>query len=306
MILSSGLSPAWQHVVLLDDLRVGEVNRASSAQWCASGKVLNVAVALHLLQARSASLTIVGGPTGEAIKRDMAALDARAAWVDCASPTRVCTSLVETGGRIATEVVEPTGPVSADELRAFRDRFASESEGADYVVFTGSLPPCVPPQISRDLIAATDARVILDIRGPELIEALPQQPFLVKPNRSELVATLGRRIDDQRQLLDSMRELNDRGAEWVVVTQGADAVLATSATETYRVAPPAFSVVSPIGCGDCLAAGLAWALDDGCSMHEALPRAVATAVASLATPLPGRLDPQRAGELARTIECQRL
>jgi 1-phosphofructokinase family hexose kinase len=306
MILSSGLSPAWQHIVLLDDLRVGAVNRASRAQWCASGKVLNVAVALHLLQARCASLTIVGGPTGEAIKRDLAALNTRAAWVDCASTTRVCTSLVDTGSEIATEVVEPTGPLSADELHAFRERFARESAQADYVVFTGSLPPGVPPQISRDITAATDARVILDIRGPELIAALPQRPFLVKPNRSELATTLGRRIDDQQQLLCSMRELNSRGAQWVVVTQGSAAVFATSATETYRVNPPDCPVVSPIGCGDCLAAGLAWALDEGRSMREALPRAVAAAAANLASPLPGRLDPARAREFARSIECQRL
>ncbi|NIL95701.1 MAG: hypothetical protein GTO53_00665 [Planctomycetales bacterium] len=79
MILAAGLSPAWQHVVLLDELRIGEVNRASGAQWCASGKVLNVAVALHFLHARSASLTLVGGPTGEAIRQDMATLGTPAA-----------------------------------------------------------------------------------------------------------------------------------------------------------------------------------------------------------------------------------
>jgi fructose-1-phosphate kinase PfkB-like protein len=139
-----------------------------------------------------------------------------------------------------------------------------------------------------------------------LIAALPQQPFLVKPNRSELAATLGRRIDDQQQLLCNMRELNSRGAQWVVVTQGSAAVFATSTTETYRVDPPACSVVSPIGCGDCLAAGLAWALHEGRSMREALPRAVAAAAANLGNPLPARLDPACARELAKTVECHRL
>ncbi len=46
MIVVAGLSPAWQQILSFDELRWGEVNRARSAHWCASGKVLNVGIAL--------------------------------------------------------------------------------------------------------------------------------------------------------------------------------------------------------------------------------------------------------------------
>ena len=49
MILAAGLSPAWQQIVVLDDLKTGEVNRAREVHWCASGKVINVGMALHAL-----------------------------------------------------------------------------------------------------------------------------------------------------------------------------------------------------------------------------------------------------------------
>ncbi|MGQ0633752.1 MAG: 1-phosphofructokinase family hexose kinase [Planctomycetaceae bacterium] len=49
MIVAAGLSPAWQQIVLLDRLHVGEVNRAREIHWCASGKVLNAGLALHAL-----------------------------------------------------------------------------------------------------------------------------------------------------------------------------------------------------------------------------------------------------------------
>ncbi len=42
-------------------MRSGEVNRAREVHWCASGKVLNAAVALHLLGGPSMTLAPVGG-----------------------------------------------------------------------------------------------------------------------------------------------------------------------------------------------------------------------------------------------------
>ena len=56
MILAAGLSPAWQQIMTLAELRIGEVNRARDVQWCASGKVLNVGLALHRLARAAADL----------------------------------------------------------------------------------------------------------------------------------------------------------------------------------------------------------------------------------------------------------
>ena len=40
MILSAGLTPAWQQILVFDQMHWGEVNRASEVAWCGSGKVL--------------------------------------------------------------------------------------------------------------------------------------------------------------------------------------------------------------------------------------------------------------------------
>ena len=49
MILTAGLTPAWQHVLVFDAFTPGAVNRAREVHWCASGKVLNAARGLHHL-----------------------------------------------------------------------------------------------------------------------------------------------------------------------------------------------------------------------------------------------------------------
>lgn len=114
--------------------------------------------------------------------------------------------------------------------------------------------------------------------------------------------TLGRELSDDRQLRRAMQELNDRGAEWAVVSQGADALWASSQGRFYRLTPPPVAIVNPIGSGDCLAAGLACGLLQGQSPEEMLRFAVAAAVENVGNLLPARLEMAKVSAATRTIE----
>ena len=48
---------------------------------------------------------------------------------------------------------------------------------------------------------------VVDAQGAALIEALKAKPGLVKPNRSELAATIGRELGDDADVMKAMREL---------------------------------------------------------------------------------------------------
>ena len=69
--------------------------------------------------------------------------------------------------------------------------------------------------------------------------------------------------------------------------------------------PPRVDAVNPIGCGDCLAAGLTWALSDGRPMHDALRIGIAAAAENASQLLPGRLDPRQVGARAETVMIER-
>ncbi len=113
--------------------------------------------------------------------------------------------------------------------------------------------------------------MVLDFRGEGLLSVLDLKPYVVKPNREELGQTFDCALDDDAALLAAMRELNRRGAQWVVVTQGPHAVLVSSSEHAYRLVPPRVEeVVNPIGCGDCLAAGIAWATRRGDAIVDAV------------------------------------
>ena len=306
MILTAGLTPVLQQILLFDSLALGEVNRAREVYWCASGKVLNAARALHHLGAPGKALTLVGGNTGEAIRRDCARLGIAARWVEVAPPTRVCTTILEADRRVATELVPNAGEVSEAERGAFLAAYEPEAAGAAVVILIGSLPAGTPPGFYRELLARTRCPVVLDARGPELLDAVGGGPFLIKPNRRELQQTLGRPLNSDDDLFAAMREMNRRGAEWVVITDGPNPVHASSGDRLYRLRPPAAPVVNPIGCGDCMAAGIAWGLHRGREPIEAIRYGVAVAADKLGRVFPGAVEPDRVEALGEAVEVTPL
>jgi fructose-1-phosphate kinase PfkB-like protein len=99
-----------------------------------------------------------------------------------------------------------------------------------------------------------------------------------------------------------MRELNARGAEWVVVTGGSAPVWMTSREQTLQLRPLPAKSVNPIACGDCLAAGMAWGVLQGWTMVDSVRFGMGAAADNLQQLLPSRLSPRRVAEFARQVE----
>ncbi len=337
MILVAGLSPAWQQIVLLDSLRVGEVNRARAAHWCASGKVLNVGVALaHLERASFAlanlprlhqgvsgagspiehhvdrfgcaaqTLALVGGTAGDEIRREFETLGVPAHWIESAAGTRVCTTLLDAATKHTTEIVENARAITPIELDRFESAFRDEIVNASVVVLAGSFPPGTPTELYAHLMRDTPARVIIDAQGPPLLAALSSRPFVIKPNREELGRTLGNPLTTDVALRDALRQCHTRGAVWVVVTQGAKPVWVSSVDQLFLLQPPHVEVVNPIGCGDCLAAGIAWGLSAGWDVVDAVRLGMAAAADNASQLLPARLVGSRVVSLFHEIEIQSI
>lgn len=292
MILVAGLTPAWQQIAVLDRLRVGEVNRAREVHWCASGKVLNVGLALTQLGASVRTLSLVGcGAAGEDTRRDMSDLGVDVRWIESNAPQRVCTTLLDHESGQTTEIVENSSPASEAELNAFETAFADETaqKNVELLILTGSLPTGTSKDFFAMLLSRVRTPAILDVRGDELLATLPHRPFVVKPNREELGHTVRRELVTDGDVWQAMSEINGRGAEWVVVTHGAGEVFASRGAERFRFHPPRVNVVNPIGCGDCFTAGLAWALQRGEEMPTAIRTGIAAAAQNAEQLLPARL-----------------
>jgi len=309
VILSAGLTPAWQQILVFDAFRCGEVNRARQVLWCSSGKVFNAGIAAHYLGGPSLTLAPIGGGAREHIEREFDELELPCHLVPTKAATRVCTTILDRATGTMTELVENGRPLSEAELNMFRTAYAEDAAVAEVAVIIGSLPVNTPVSIYRDLLEKTPCPAVLDFPGEGLLAALDLKPLVVKPNRQELAATIGRPLDSDDQLLEAMRSLNQRGAQWVVVSQGAGPVWLSSQSQTYRLYPPQVGkeeIVNPIGCGDALAAAIAWAVHDGRQMVEAVRFGIAAAVENLGELLPCRLDPAKVEQRTKQVRVEGL
>lgn len=287
-ILTAGLSPSWQHVLELNSLQIGKVNRAVNSLWFSAGKAVNAALAIHTLGGNVRTILPAGGMSAEKMKKDFDALGLNARILPTQAETRVCTTLVDcTSGEI-TELVENGEAMTPAEQTAWVELFANEARNSEIVVISGSLPTGTPVAMYEKMAALVpeETPMIFDFRGEGLRMCLKYRPFVVKPNREELAETVGFRISDETQLLAACRELNAQGAQWVVISDGPNVLYAVNGAEFLRLTPPpipehAGKTLCPIGCGDALTGGLALAISEGKTMRDALPFAMEAAVRNL-------------------------
>ena len=304
MILSAGLTPAWQQILVFDAFRYGEVNRAREALWCSSGKVFNAGIAAHHLGGRSLTLATVGGPPLRQIDDEFDRLGVPHRWVETEAATRVCTTILDRATGTMTELVENGRPLIWEEINAYRKAYAEEAARAEVAVLIGSLPEGTPDSLYRDLMESTPCPAVLDFRGKGLLSVLDLKPLVVKPNREELGQTVGRPLHDDNDLRAAMQTLNRLGAQWVVVTHGSHPVWVSCESQFYRLdPPPAEEIVNPIACGDCMAAAIAWAIRDGREIVDAVKFGVAAAGENLKDLRPGRLNQVTVEQRAQLVRC---
>lgn len=288
MIVCVCLSPAIDVTYRVDRLVPGATVRVGAVTERAGGKAVNVARVLHQLGEDVLLVAPTGGETGEQLREALAEAGLRSRLLPDRDPTRRTVTVVDADG-VATCLVEPAGLDCWPELLEAVDE---SLVGARVLVVSGSMPRGVPVGGLTALVVAAHSRglpVVADTHGPALVEALEARCDLVKPNADELA-----HVTDGDDPVRAARGLVDRYGSVVVVSHGADGVVATTSHGTWEARPSAPVIGNPTGAGDALVAGLARglardraALDDP---EEALRDAVALSVAAVRSPAAGEID----------------
>jgi 1-phosphofructokinase family hexose kinase len=269
--------------MIFDRVAPDEVNRAVETRRGAAGKPVNVARVLHTLGEKAVLCIPTGGDTGKFIRSDLDAAGVEHDCVESAGPTRTCVTVIDRTAGTATELVEEAGPLSADESAQMLAKMKGHLPGCRMMVLSGTLAQGVRDDFYLDCCRAAQQSgvpVILDARGNPLTLALPWRPLVVKPNRHELAAMMGKAIDDDAALRESMITLHRQGAQWVVITMGRAGAAASDGKSFWKIPAIKIKAISAIGSGDAFAAGLASGLAAGREVPEACRLAAACAAAN--------------------------
>ena len=312
LIVTVTLNAALDRTLTVPNFQRGQRHRASAGVTLAGGKGINVARALKLLRVPVVATGLVGGATGSRIVEELTSEAILNDFVHIEGESRTSTAVVDPTGGTYTEINEWGPIVRPDELETLLEKLRYLTQGAELVVFAGSLPRDVEPdfyaEATREL-ARRQIQVALDTEGQPLALGVEAEPFLVTPNQTEAEALVGQEFHDDedfRVALDTVAEL---GARNVLITteQGCLALLREEREALrYRAVAPRVDPVSTVGSGDVLLAAFIAARHAGRSNDEALRAAVAAGAASTLEVGAGRFDPRQAGRLQAGVELSLL
>ena len=281
------LNPTIQKTLRFSSIIPGAVNRTGVHRLDVSGKGINVTRVLTQLGKKALHLTQLGGVMRPLFLSLCEQDGLSVEWVESGSEIRFCyTVLNDTDSKI-TELVETSEAVSAGTEQRLLEKFDSVLDtspdlkcliisGTKAAGFSDVAIPCMVRKAKEKGL-----RVILDIKGKDLIESLQYEPDVIKPNLLEFVETFAPDLvkdNDQiaedaaaqerikSAILDTAQKHNCR----VILTNGSRKILAADRDKFFEVEFEAVKAVNSTGCGDAFTAGLAAALEDGADFRKAI------------------------------------
>ena len=257
MIYTVTFNPAIDYVVRLDrPLAVGEVNRAKGEDCVLGGKGVNVSGVLAQLGCESVALGFVAGETGAWLERGLAAQGLRTDFVHLAHGMTRINVKIKAGQETELNGAGPDIPESAmQELESKLDRLQKD----DVLVLAGSIPVSLAQTTYERLLArlaGRGVRAVVDATRDLLVNVLPYQPFLIKPNNHELSEIAGVPLESDEEITAAARDLQAKGARNVLVSMAGDgALLLDENGGVHRIGCPKGKVVNSVGAGDSMVAG---------------------------------------------------
>ncbi|HEY1733527.1 MAG TPA: hexose kinase, partial [Acidimicrobiales bacterium] len=254
MILTVTPNPAWDVTYSVDQLVPGASHRVRTVTAQAGGKGLNVSRLLCDRGVATLVVAPVGGPFAALMAEDLSASGIAHDFVAVAAPTRMTVAVVAAGPdrRGATLFNEPGRTIRSAEWAQVLDRVDTRLDEATVLVCSGSLPAGIDPRVSGYLVETATRHgraAVVDTSGPGLCHAAEAGAAVVKPTAEELRDATG--ADDP---MTGARQLRAGGAGAVVVSLGADGMIALSDDGAWWARPPFTVIGNATGAGDAATA----------------------------------------------------
>jgi 6-phosphofructokinase 2 len=265
------------------------------------GGGVNVSQAIKKLGGESLLLYPAGGLTGKRLQEllDEEGLNHRPFPIEGVNRESLVILEESTGQQYRFGMPGPQFQIK--EWEPFLQELAAMEPAPDYVVASGSLPPGAPPDFYARVARAgkkRGAKTIIDVSGEALKQALKEGVFLIKPNVREFRELVGEDIKEESQIKAEARKMVKSGrCEVLVISLGAAGALVVSEEFAEHILPPTVPIVSKVGAGDSMVAGIVLSLARGNPLRESVLFGVAAGSAAVMTP---------GTELCRREDAERL
>ncbi len=254
MIYTVTLNPSIDYIVHAETIEMGAVNRMSADLKLPGGKGINVSRILNRLEVPAIATGFLGGFTGRFIDDWLEAEGVPTDFTPIEADTRINIKLK---AEVETEINGLGPSVSSLEIARLKQSLQSLNAN-DIVVLAGSVLPCLPQNFYQELIElikAQDAEFVIDTTGENLLNALPHQPLLIKPNKEELGELYHTEITELSEVIHYGKKLLNDGPHFVLISMAGDGALLFTKQGVYQSNVLKRPLKNSVGAGDSMIAG---------------------------------------------------
>jgi 1-phosphofructokinase family hexose kinase len=308
MIITVTLNAAIDKSLSVPNFRLGRRHRTVEQRTIAGGKGVNIARTLKALGQPVIATGFAGGVTGTHIVEQLTEESIVNDFVRIREESRTNTSVLDPTTGQQTEINERGPSVSGREVELFRDKLLYLARGAAIVVFAGSLPPGVEPDIYAALIGdleRMEVTTVVDTDGEPLRQAVRAEPDVVSPNVLEAEELVGHEFAGEEERSLVVREIAALGPREAIMTlpDGCFAqVLVDGQPRLKRARIEPREPIAKSGSGDAFLAGYLAARYEGRAPDQCLRFGVACGAESTGRLGAGLIDPREARRLMGDVE----
>ncbi|WP_200974258.1 1-phosphofructokinase family hexose kinase [Echinicola sp. 20G] len=266
MILAVCPNPSIDTYAWLSSFDRGGANRIAKQQEFPGGKGVHVAMALREMGQYTGLLGNWAGHSGQWIKEACQDLGIPSFGPELSGANRKCYTFLSAGSDLHhTELLEPGPAMTEGNYKEMLQAFKVNLDNASLAVLSGSWPKQSPDTAYSDLIDIAkqqQKKVILDCSGVMLEKALDKGFFGLHLNEHEAKA-----ICQTEDPLEAIQQLSKK-VDLVALTRGKEGLYLGYLGKVIHANVIIDKVVSTVGSGDCLTAGIALGVSRGLSVEE--------------------------------------
>ncbi|WIH80874.1 1-phosphofructokinase [Brachyspira pilosicoli] len=276
MIYTLTLNPAVDYYIDMESFEEGDLNKVNNAYTLAGGKGINVSKVLKNFNIESIALGFCGGFTGDYIKKDIKECGIKENFIYLEEVTRINIKLKTS--KSESEIAGKSPNISKEKVHELLNYIKNNIKENDILVLSGSVPNSIESSIYKDIIsnANKNIKVILDARDEAFKIGLREKVFLTKPNKKELGEYFNKKIESTDDIIKYARELIKDGSKNVIVSLGKDGSVLVTENEVYIGNAPKGKLISSVGAGDSMVAGIVYGLSNNLSIVDSYKYAIAS------------------------------
>lgn len=262
--------------------------RCKEPRYEPGGGGINVSRAIKKLGGESLALILAGGDNGKEVEQLLKDEKISIKTIHSGENTRENIMVYEKKTGSLYRFVMPGPEIKEKYWQQMLDEIKKITPKPNYLVASGSLPPGVPDDFYARIAKyakENDIRLVLDTSGESMKQAMEVGVHMVKPNLREIADILGKEEVNGIELEESAKEiLKKEQCNALVVSLGAQGAMLASDDRVEYIVPPTMPVVSAVGAGDSMVAGILVGCVKGFWPEQAVRYGVAAGTAAAMTP----------------------